>query len=127
MTARKNLLQKFGTFMTKLTPQEQLQMSQLMSAWRGPDDQNETYKTNATAVIRQIMLKYVEPKKIYNGLGSLESKHFWCPLQNDGWWLEVNSKSLETINLPWSNISVHFRAHIYQAKSVLEDLKETEP
>jgi hypothetical protein len=117
MTKRKNILQKFGKFFDRLDMEEKVGILTLISAFRGPDNNDDALKWKTTAIIRARLLKY-STIEIDSFISSGDYRFLASPIA-----LMLNQKGkLEEPKLSIKN--QHFSVHVGQAYDVLKKLDE---
>lgn len=127
MTQRKNVLQKFGSFYNRLSPQEQSDLMTLMSAYRGPDVDygylraTKDPKSLTTAKIRAMIFKYCTIKIDFSGDKTFVDSLDGSPEINQ---TPITKEDLEYMDKFTPRLGGHFRSHISRAVDVIKSLNE---
>jgi len=123
MTKRKNILQKFQTFLNRQSPGDIKNLHILMAAWRGPDSDNPELKTKYTAKIRATILGEKLMQHICKGVYDGYTKYFMIDRFGG---FEVNNKPLtiEDTSQIWKETAGHYAGHTIEAIKLLLKLQE---
>ena len=122
MTKRKNILQKFQTFLNRLNPGEINQLHTLMAAWRGPDSENSELKTKYTAKIRATILGEELMENTHKD--TYGSQKYFINEPSGGF--EVNDEPLTEDDKEqiWKETAGHYASHTGEAIKLLLKLQE---